>query len=624
MMRVMASGRAEWEKKDEAEVLRRFGKESLRPGQDELIQRAVEGKSVLGLLPTGYGKSLCYQAAALLRGGTSVVVSPLLALMREQVEYMCSIGARAARYDSTLAPEERETLLAELAAGNLQLLYVAPESLESPVLNEALSHAPLQIFVVDEAHCISQWGHSFRPDYLRLPVWAAEKHFVCTMAFTATATPRVREELCRAFGISDSCVVEISPYRANILRRVICSDSPEEVLSQYLSVPYNRPCIVYTRTRKKAEELAAAMTKQWGIPAACYHAGLPTELREKLQDAFLDNKPDVLVATIAFGMGIDKPDVRSVVHVNMPASPEAYLQESGRAGRDGLPATSLVLLSGTDRVSAHNRVHAAMPDAEGILRCVRWLLPTAPRVVSLWELGVTCDVAEDVPQRVLELLVARKAVHVESQGYKYYKVRPLYALTDILRGRDVQECTRLRWLDGHRDGEVEDVATAWNCSFAEAVEQLTECERAGEWKLTFRQRALCIVPGEKDVNSDAVADELNALYAARRDADLERLAVLEEMLSAPTCLNSALEAYFTGRSLRAPCGHCSACRGEVPALPPVPAAQELPVDADLPAFDRDAQRRRFLAGISSPASLARRLYAHPLYGSLANTPWEVI
>lgn len=620
----MVRGKAEPGKNDEVKVLRRFGKRSLRPGQAELIQRAVEGKSVLGVLPTGYGKSLCYQAAALLRGGTSVVVSPLLALMREQVEYMCSIGAHAARYDSTLTPEERVSLLTDLAAGKLQLLYVAPESLESPVLNEALSHAPLQIFVVDEAHCISQWGHSFRPDYLRLPAWAATRQFACTMAFTATATPRVKEDLCRAFGISKCCVVEVSPCRANIMRRVMCSDSPEETLGQYLRVPSNRPCIVYTRTRKKAEELATVLTKQWGIPAACYHAGLPTELREKLQDAFLANKPDVLVATIAFGMGIDKPDVRSVVHVGMPASPEAYLQESGRAGRDGLPASSLVLLSGADRVSARNRIYAAMPDTEGVLRCVRWLLPTSPRVVSLWELGVTCDVPEDVPQRVLELLVARKAVCVESQGYKYYKVRPLFSLMSILRGRDAKESSRLRWLDEHREGEVENAAFAWECSFAEAVEQLTECERAGEWKLAFRQRALCLVPGENDADSAAVADELNALYTARRDSELGRLAALEDMLTAPTCLNNLLELYFTGRPLRKPCGHCPACCGEVSQLPPTPESEELPVDAVLPDFDRDAQRRRFLAGVASPSLLARRLYTHPLYGFLSNTPWESI
>ncbi len=607
-----------------AEVLRRFGKHQLRPGQGEIIRHAVAGESVLGLLPTGYGKSLCYQAAALLRGGTSVVVSPLIALMREQVESLQRLGIRAARFDSTLEASERALLLADLAAGKLQLLYVAPESLESPPLREALAQAPLQIFVVDEAHCISQWGHSFRPDYLRLPAWAAERRFLCVMAFTATATPRVKDDLCRALDISKDCVVEISPYRENITRSVMATHSPEEILHEHLVVSDHRPCIVYTRTRKDAEQLAGTITRQWGMDAACYHAGLPVELREKLQDDFLDNRLDVLVATIAFGMGIDKPDVRSVVHMNLPASPEAYLQESGRAGRDGMPSNSLVLLSGAERVHARNRIHAAMPDAEGVLRCARWLLPTEPCVVSLWELSTTCDVSEEVVQRVLERLLEQGSIRVEARGYKYYKVSPLFELNSILHGRSTQEQARLRWLDEHRDGEVQMAAMAWDCSFAEAMEQLAECEQAGEWKLAFRQRALYIVPGEQGADSGAVAAELHAYYAARRHSELARLTELEQMLTSSSCLNNALEVYFTEQPLREPCGRCPACCGQVAQLPPFPPAEELASDAQLPEFARDTQRRRFLAGISSPLLLARRLYAHPFFGAKANTVWNEI
>ncbi len=609
---------------EEAEVLRRFGKKVLRPGQGELIRRAVAGESVLGVLPTGYGKSLCYQAAALLRGGTSVVVSPLIALMREQVSNLRRVGVWAARFDSTLEAPERVALLADLASGKLQLLYVAPESLESPLLCEALSQASLQIFVVDEAHCISQWGHSFRPDYLRLPTWAAEQHFVCTMAFTATATPRVKSDLCCAFGIRKDCVVEISPYRTNIARRVVCTDSPHDILRAHLSVPSNRPCIVYTRTRKNAEQLAGTIAHQWGMAAACYHAGLPTKLREKLQDDFLDNRPDVLVATIAFGMGIDKPDVRSVVHMNLPTSPEAYLQESGRAGRDGMPSSSLVLLSGADRARARNRIHAAMPDVEGVLRCTRWLLPVEPRVASLWELGITCDVSEEVVQRVLERLLAQGNIRLEARGYKYYKVRPLFELSSILHGRGPQERARLQWLYEHQEEEVQLAALAWDCSFAEAMEQLIECERAGEWKVVFRQRALCIAPGEHGADSGAVAAELYACYVERRDAELARLAKLEQMLTDSACLNNALEIYFTGQPLRKPCGQCPACCGQVAQLPSFPPAEELAADAQLPEFARDAQRRRFLAGVSSPSLLAQRLYAHPFFGAKENTVWDEI
>ena len=604
-------------------ILQTFGKRELRPGQGQLIALAMAGESVLGLLPTGYGKSLCYQAAAVLMGGTSVVVSPLLALMREQVETLLRLGISARRFDSTLAETERDALLQELASGQVRLLYVAPESLENPRLSEALLQAPLSLFIVDEAHCISQWGHSFRPDYLRLPAWVSGRGFRAVMALTATATPRVRQDLCAAFTIAPEHVIAVSPYRANICRRVEAPADATAALREYLADPAHRPCIVYARTRRGVETLAAQLG-QAGISAVCYHAGQPPELREKLQDDFLHNRgADVLVATIAFGMGIDKPDVRSVVHLNLPSSPEAYLQESGRAGRDGLPAESLVLLRGDDRVDARNRICAAEPDAEGVLRCVRWLMPQAQRIVSLWELGTTCDVADDVPRRVLDMLAQRGLVRTEQQGYKYYKVRPLFPLSTIIDGRSPQEAERLRWLEAHREDEVQAAAEAWDCSFAEALEQLQECEAAGEWRLALRQRALCLSPaGEQAADARSLAAELSQAYAERREAELARLAELENMLCAPDCLNAALERYFTGSPLAAPCGHCPACRGQVAALPAFPPAQEVP--EELPEFDRPAQRRRFLAGISSPSLMARRLWSHPLYGCASSTSWELL
>lgn len=603
-----------------AELLRRFGKPSLRPGQGEIIDLALSGRSVLGLLPTGYGKSLCYQAAAELMGGTSLVVSPLLALMREQVEAMQAIGIAARRFDSTLTDEDRETLLREIEAGQVRLLYVAPESLENPLLAGALAGAPLSLFIVDEAHCISQWGHSFRPDYLRLPQWVRGRKFTAVMAFTATATPRVRQDLCEAFGISSECVVAVSPYRSNITRYVEATEDALASLRQFLAEPAHLPCIIYARTRKGVEALAAQLS---GVRVSCYHAGQPPEVREKIQDDFLHNRGvDVLVATIAFGMGIDKPDVRSVVHVSLPSSPEAYLQESGRAGRDGLPARSLVLLQGADRVEARNRIYAAEPDAEGVLRCVRWLLPAAQRVVSFWELGAACDVPEDVPQRALEELQKMGAVQTVAQGFKYYKVRPLFSLDTILDGRSEQERARLRWLAEHRDDEVEAAAEAWNCSYLEAVEQLRECEAAGEWALSWRQRALCLCPGGETAEARAVASGLSARYAQRRKDELARLEELEEMLCAPVCLNSALESYFTGAPLSEPCGHCPACLGRPVALPAFPPVGVQPAAHELPEFDRVSQRRRFLAGIASPALMARRLWSHPLYASAPHTPWE--
>lgn len=606
---------------EEVKMLRVFGRESFRPGQQVLLRSALAGRHCLGIMPTGHGKSLCYQmAAAMLPGRTSLVVSPLIALMREQVAYLQGLGMAVYRYDSTLEEAERESLLGDIAGGRVQLLYVAPESLDNAALQEALDGVKLGVFVVDEAHCISEWGHSFRPDYLKLPRWCESRAFHAIMAFTATATLRVRADLCRAFNIADADVVSISPYRPNISRCVLGTRERMVALCEFLRDSTHVPSIVYARTRKGSEELAAALQES-GLDAAAYHAGQPTDLREQLQDDFLVNRRRILVATIAFGMGVDKPDVRSVVHFNAPTSPEAYLQESGRAGRDGAPAVSLVLLDGNDVQDARNRIYAAEPDAEGVLRASRWLLPAVPSAVSLWELGTTCDVPEDVPLRLLSSLQQAGHISVEGRGYKYYKVKPLFPLSTILDGRGAAEVAQLRWLDSHREGEVADVADAWDCSYAEAMELLRECEQSGEWKITFRQQALYLVPqGSTDARSFAA--DLSAAYARRRDADLERMHTLLDMLTGALCINTALTRYFTGDT-PTPCGHCAACGGLKSAIPPVQTHDlSLPAESELPEFARPAQRRRFLLGIASPGLMARRLWAHPFYGCAAGAAWN--
>lgn len=610
----------------EARILQQFGKSGLRAGQRELIEKVLSGRNALGVLPTGHGKSLCYQAAAELLGGTSLVVSPLIALMRDQSESLHRMGIQAARFDSTLEPEEKEKVLADLQKGDLRILFVAPESLENRELQQTLAQVRISLLVIDEAHCVSEWGHSFRPDYLKLPDLQKKLHPHATLALTATATPKVQQDLGRAFQIQEDCRIVLPPYRPNITRRCQPVQDRMPALLEFLTLPENRPAIIYCRTRKETEWLAGELARL-NYTCAHYHAGLPAYQREQLQDAFQNNELEILVATIAFGMGIDKPDVRSVIHWSTPSSPEAYLQESGRAGRDGAPCTSLVLLQAADLVEARNRIMSAEPDAEGVLRCVRWLQPAGQRVVSLWELGTSCDIPDDVPLRALQLM--QESVCIASRGSKYYKVKPLFPLSTILDGRDSDECARLRWLDAHREGEVEDAAAAWECSYAEAVEYLYECEAANEWKLTMRQQALCLqqIPGTTLPDARETAATLSAAFARRRLADLQRQQCMVDMLLAPHCLNDALEQYFM-ESPRPACGHCTNCLGLTAPLPP---AEELPAydaqaycteEKPMPEFDRDSQRRRFLLGLLTPGLMARRLWAHPAYATATGHSWE--
>lgn len=616
---------------DEQRVLDLFGLKRWRTAQRTLVALALEGRSCLGVLPTGYGKSLCYQAAAVLMPGMSLVISPLLALMKEQAGRLEALGIAARRFDSTLAPEARRQTLAELAAGRVSLLFVAPESLENEELEQALAHVKRALFVVDEAHCVSVWGHSFRPDYLKLPGWAAAHGWGTVMALTATATAAVRADLKSAFGIENDAEVVRSPYRPNIDRRIVAvrEEDHDATLLSFLRDPAHLPAIVYCPTRRATEELTDRLARQ-GLPARAYHAGQPAEVRERIQDAFLHSRDGVLVATIAFGMGIDKPDVRSVVHDRLPPGPEAYVQESGRAGRDGRPSWSLVLRHVADARHIRNRILASEPDREGLIRCLRWLMPAGSCVVSWWELSTQCDVAEDVVQRLLGHLLGRKAIAVEARGMKYYRAKPLFPLETILDGRDDEERALLAWIDAHREGDVAELAEAGGMPWSRALEFLGDMELSGEWSIALRQQAALVRTLDPTLSPVSVAEEMVAYYRERSRADLERLRAWEAMLDTPQCLNASLETYFDGGRTPSPCGHCSACRGEPVGLDRVdeqPPAWDASPAAELfaqgkAALGRPAQRARFLLGMAGPASMRARLWAHPAYGCCEGAAWE--
>ncbi len=608
-------------------MLSRFGKHSWREGQRELIRWAVEGQSCLGILPTGYGKSLCYQVAAELVDGLSLVISPLIALMRDQVKSLCDCGVAAARYDSTLSDEEKSRLLQRIADADIKILYLAPESLEQTTLLDLFQRVKLGLLVVDEAHCVSEWGHSFRPDYLRIASFAHAHRFHAVMAMTATAPQRVQRDLQQHFHIAPEYSFALSPYRANITRRVLWSEEKEQVLCEFLRSPENKPSIVYCRSRQATEELSYTLQEQ-GLAAVAYHAGQSTELREQIQDKFLGGELDVLVATIAFGMGVDKGDVRSVVHYHAPSTPESYVQESGRAGRDGEAATSLVLINADDGRDIRNRILASQPEPSALLRCVRWLLPESSRLVSLWELTTECDLNEDVPERALRLMEG--ALRKEARLYKYYKVKPLFPLSSILDGRSEEECVQLRYLDTHRDGSLDELVEAWDCGYEEAFTLLQDCEVAQEWSLKLRQQAWLLRRTSDAVQPRDVSSALESFYETQKKQALLRWECMKSMLIAADsgCLNQALNEYFmSSEEAGNPCGHCPNCLGDRVKAQPDGAEPMNPVcilRSELPAAFSDTQCRRLLLGLSSPALLRKRSYTHALYGSCRHLAWEAI
>jgi len=345
-----------------------FGHADFRPGQEPIVNAILAGRDCLGVMPTGAGKSLTYQIPARLLGGTTLVVSPLIALMKDQVDAMARVGLRAAFLNSSLSPEERRDRVRALRGGGLELLYAAPEGLEASV-GSALEGTKLSLIAVDEAHCISHWGHDFRPAYRNL-AGLGTRYGAPVLALTATATPEVTRDIAGQLGMKDPLLVRGSFLRRNLRLHAVKKGEglkTRDTILRLVRARRGESGIVYALSRRSVEEMAEFLSDH-GVRALAYHAGLEPEVRAKVQDAFKSGAIDVVVATVAFGMGIDKPDIRFVIHRDLPRSIEAYYQEIGRAGRDGAPSTCVLFYSWADVMSWERMLDDSEPEVAELQR----------------------------------------------------------------------------------------------------------------------------------------------------------------------------------------------------------------------------------------------------------------
>ncbi|TSK04470.1 MAG: DNA helicase RecQ [Geobacter sp.] len=431
-----------------------FGYKAFRPRQQEIVDTVISGRDAFVLMPTGGGKSLCFQVPALCLPGTAIVVSPLISLMKDQVDALRENGIAAACYNSSLGEAEARRVLAELHAGELKLLYVAPERLLSDGFIDRIKSLDISLFAIDEAHCVSQWGHDFRPEYAQLGILREIFPQIPMVALTATADAQTRGDILSRLGLKDATCFFTGFDRPNIRYTVVEKNKPFSQLMGFLASRKDEAGIVYALSRKRVEEVARKLCEA-GVKAAAYHAGLPDRERHEVQEAFLRDDFKVVVATVAFGMGIDKSNVRFVVHYDMPKSIESYYQETGRAGRDGLPADALLLFGYGDIAVARGLIGNGGNEEQNRielhkLNCMVGFAEaqTCRRRVLLGYFGDklehdcgNCDICESPPERFDATEDAQKAL---SCVYRVGQRFGMGHVIDVLRGSQNQRILELK------------------------------------------------------------------------------------------------------------------------------------------------------------------------------------
>lgn len=601
---------------DPESLLGRFGLTTFRPGQRDVVDALAGGRDVLCVMPTGGGKSLCYQLPALAREGTTIVVSPLIALMKDQVDALQRLGIPAKLINSTLTASEQDDVMAQMAAGKLKLVYVAPERLRNGRFLEAVGKAGVTLLAIDEAHCVSEWGHDFRPDYARLGRF--RKRYlggVQTIALTATATPYVRKDIKAILELAEPREFVTGFARTNLRFTVDPCTSDREKNEKLFDFITRQPGsgIIYAATRKRCEELAEWLPQKLRRPIGVYHAGLDSEQRRQVQEDFMSDKLAAIVATNAFGMGIDKADIRYVVHYNIPGSLEAYYQEAGRAGRDGKPSECRLLFSYADRYVQEFFIENRYPSPAIVRKVWQYLLawPDDPIELTLDQIRNAIQIKETSESvGTSETLLARAGVlkrldsntnaliiRIDSDLPTIVDMLPREAKT---RRKVLLACEKVI---GKRRGEdvyispqrLAQMAGVEREPLARTLRELSKL-RAFDYVPPFRGRAVHIT--QRDVPFDQIEIDFEEL-ARRKAAEFEKLEAVIEFARTPRCRQRAVLEYFGDPNVR-DCRMCDRCDPQGKSMPAASglAAAALPTAGQLAAKTDDADR---LKGIDPEA-----------------------
>lgn len=633
----------------EQTLARTFGYDGFRPGQEQVVGAVVAGRSVAAIFPTGSGKSLCYQLPALHLPHLTLVVSPLLALMQDQLAFLHRHGIAAASIDSAQGREQVSATMARARSGELKILMISVERLKNERFRNFISQVPISLLVVDEAHCISEWGHNFRPDYLKLPDYQCQFNIPQVLLLTATATPPVIADMQAKFAIAAEDVVTTGFYRSNLnlLVEPVAGDRKQRRLVEWLAAKADQPSIVYVTQQKTAEQVAEHLARN-GIPASAYHAGMAHELREAIQQRFMEGELNCIVATIAFGMGIDKADIRNVVHYDLPKSIENYSQEIGRAGRDGQPSDCLVLANRDSLNVLQNFVYGDTPERAGI----RLVLDELASVGSdgQWELILNrLSEQSNIRQLPLKTLL----VQLELKGI----IAPRFAYFAEYRFKYLCEPEELiSRFEGERRQFVEAIvqtsarARTWCTLDFDALYQQYGAERArvvkaleyfqeqGWIELESKQMTEVYALLDSGFDAQALSEELHAYFKQHESSEITRIDNMLALFESSECLSWRLAEYFGDHQAPRQCGHCSVCQGQVARLPVPPSLPPLET-VDIAARCAEFSQRyrqltgdepgtecmvRFLCGISVPLFTRLKARGIPGFASLEAYPYAEV
>lgn len=626
-----------------------FGYPQFRPGQEAAVSAVLAGRSAAAIFPTGSGKSLCYQLSAVLLPHLTLVVSPLLALMQDQLGFLQRHGISAGSIDSAQSRDEANDVMARARSGELKILMISVERLKNERFRNFLHSVSISLLVVDEAHCISEWGHNFRPDYLKLPDYQRQFKIPQALLLTATATPKVIADMQVKFAIAPADVITTGFYRPNLNLWVepVTGLDKRRRLVEWMAARPNQPSIVYVTLQKTAEQIAEHLNRH-GIQAEAYHAGLPHDKREGIQRRFMGGQSNCIVATIAFGMGIDKSDIRNVVHFDLPKSIENYSQEIGRAGRDGQPSECLVLANRDSLNVLENFVYGDTPEQAGIRLVLEDLL--AARDEGQWEflLRALADLSN-----IRELPLKTLLVQLELKGV----IAPRYAFYAEYRFKYLVEPeVLLARFSGERQQFVAAIiqvckrARSWATVDFDALYQQHQAERGRVVKALdyFQELGLIELESKQmtevysllDTGFDplALSVELYTSFKQHEATEVARIHGMLALFASERCLGFRLAEYFGDADAPRQCGHCSVCHGQIAHLPSPPGLAPL-VDKHFQGLCGDFIHRhhqhtgslpgaerltRFLCGISVPLFTKLKARGIPGFAALEEYPYAEV